>query len=211
MTERNPKSRETVTVIGLAGTLAIVLTVVAMWDSSPGSLTDIMARAVASIDPALDSAAPHENGLPQTVPGKVVVAGLPEGFFVRLDGMAYPRGNTADLEIPARPGAHRLEIVNRDGEAWVTRVTVPGSGAVTARPELSGEIVVETGTGHAIDGLLYVDGHPVAALPATIDSASIGSHLVEIRADTGVVWRSEIVVRNASVTRVEIPEAPSPR
>jgi hypothetical protein len=191
---------DTKIVLGIAAALGVVLAAVAAWDSSSGSFSKSLSLAALSIDPR-SGVAPAKD----PDPGRIVVAGVPAGFFVRVDGVAYPRGDEADVIIPAGPGTHRVEIVNKDGESWVTRVAVPRRGAVTTSSGLSGEIVIERKPGDPLTGQVYLDGRPVDGLPAFVDSAVVGDHTVEVRSDSALLWKSEFTVRNGSVTRIEIP------
>ena len=200
VTSRPRHHSDTKIVLGIAGALGVVLLALATWDSSSGSLRKVFTLAALSIDPA-------SGGAPARDPdqGQIVVAGVPAGFFVRVDGVAYPRGPEADIKIPANPGAHRVEIVNHEGEAWVTRLAVPGGGVVTTSPALSGEIVIERTAKDPLTGQIYLDGRPMSGVPVFVDSAAVGNHTVEVRADTTLLWKSEFTVRNGSVTRIDIP------
>lgn len=196
MGRRRNEGRETIFVLLLAGGFTVALTTVAMLDLSGGSLGDFRQKAMMSFDPGAVYGTEAGNR-----DGRIVVAALPPGFFVRVDGTAYPAADRSKTEIPATAGPHRVEVANRNGEGWVTRLVVPAGGIVEARPLLAGEIAFE---GKGNDGRLFLDGRPVGLLPAILDSVAVGIHRAELRSDSVVVWQSDVEVRAGSLTRVSV-------
>lgn len=196
MGRRRKEGRETILVLLLAGGFTVALTTVAMLDLSGGSLGDFRQKAMMSFDPG--SVSTTRPGNPD---GRIVVAALPPGFFIRVDGVAHPANGREPTEIATSAGPHRVEVANRNGEGWVTRLVVPAGGEVEARPLLAGEIAFE---GEKVTGTLFLDGQPVGSLPAIVDSVEVGIHRAELRSDSAVVWQSDVDVRAGALTRVSV-------
>lgn len=78
---------------------------------------------------ALAAGAPHEllvRLVPVALAGRILVAGVPDGALVRLDGHDLATGPPGPIR--AAPGAHRLEVVRADGQDFEAEVQVETGG-----------------------------------------------------------------------------------
>lgn len=150
-----------------AGALAIVALALLVRSIVPGILGTSRERA----------AAPPEATAPAAT---IDIYSDPPGGAIRIDGVA------ADARTPVTgfaldPGMHRIEVDWGPFGSWSDTVEVRARDRITLHPRVTAPVSFRSSEpGRLLD--VYVDGSYAGSTPLTLDSVTVGRHLVRFGA-----------------------------
>jgi hypothetical protein len=118
--------------------------------------------------------------------GALHVTTTPDSAAVLVDGIA--RGQAPVDVVGLVPGPHRVEVTQIGYVAYYDRVEVSASTVlpvnVSLEPPVRRRAEDETGILHITSepsgAQVYLDGRPMGATPATLESVAVGSHKVRV-------------------------------
>jgi hypothetical protein len=188
-------------VTGLAIGVALTLLATVGLDLSGSGFSRHLDSAIHSIDPLAGRPAPPKSR-EAPPPGFLVVAGLPTGAVVTLDGRRVAPGPDGSVEAAA--GSHRVEVRTTEGAAWVGRAEVPTGGKTQIRAMLEGEAVFEAGPEMPRQAVLVVDGADHGPLPVMVEGLAAGWHRALLRSGERIVWEEEFQIAAGATKHVVI-------
>ena len=130
--------------------------------------------------------------------GSVSINSEPPDAMIFIDGKKA--GITPETLTDIKPGNHSVEVRMEGYETWSESVKVSGDkeNVLTAKlKKIAGSLSI---TSSPSDAIVYLNGEEAGTTPYSLQSATIGTHEVEVKSDLHAEWKKKINIKKGKET-----------